>query len=271
MNRSTEQLTSNRRGGSTTLCLLLLLLLLLVSTWAAADPPPAAGTLRLRWFGHSCFLLESPGGKRVLIDPLPPSLGYPVPQVDADLVVVSHPHFDHSYTKMATREPTVLWGVSPESKKFQPTKHRAGDLLVRSVESAHDDVDGRERGANAIFVLTVGGIEVVHLGDLGHELSRAQVDAVGPVDVLLVPVGGTVTLGARRARAVIKQLAPRLAAIPMHYKTSSLKMKLPLAGVDPFLRGIERVRRVGSSSLVLGPATAAVAGGGMEVLVLDAP
>jgi len=103
-----------------------------------------------------------------------------------------------------------------------------------------------------VFVFEADGLRVCHCGDLGHLLTPQQVAAIGRVDVLLVPVGGTFTLDAAGARKVAAQLEARV-AIPMHYKTD--KLGFDIAGVEEFLRGQANVKRVGAPEVELGTDT----------------
>ncbi|MDY0059247.1 MAG: MBL fold metallo-hydrolase [Myxococcota bacterium] len=233
---------------------------------ARAEPPR---TFRLTGLGHSSFLLETPGGARLLLDPLSPSLGYPVSPVAADLVLVSHGHFDHANVAQATGQPEVLQAVSGEPPRVQSLQRTFRDVTVRSVASWHDALGGKERGPNGIWVIEAAGVRIVHLGDLGHLLTKEQLEAIGAVDVLLIPVGGTFTIDEQQARKVIAQLAPRRYVIPMHFATPRLKMKLPLAPLAPFLRGWKsRVAQIEGPTLVF---DSRPSGQGLEIIVLATP
>jgi L-ascorbate metabolism protein UlaG (beta-lactamase superfamily) len=113
-------------------------------------------------------------------------------------------------------------------------RHAAFGLEFRGVASYHDSDGGRKRGENTIFCFALDDIRICHLGDLGHLLSPAQVDAIGPVDLLFLPVGGIYTIDARGAEAVMRKLHPAL-TIPMHYSTNALSFELER--VDNFLKG----------------------------------
>jgi L-ascorbate metabolism protein UlaG (beta-lactamase superfamily) len=96
------------------------------------------------------------------------------------------------------------------------------------------------------MVLDDNGLRLVHLGDLGHVLDPETVAAIGRVDVLLVPVGGTYTIGAPAADEVVRSLSPRL-VVPMHF--SNDRCTMPISGVDEFLLLQEQVVRTGSSTM----------------------
>jgi L-ascorbate metabolism protein UlaG (beta-lactamase superfamily) len=111
------------------------------------------------------------------------------------------------------------------------------------IPSFHDDTQGSQRGKNIIFAFELDGIRLCHLGDLGHMLNQAQLDSIGKVDILFIPVGGAFTIDGDQANSVVAKLKPRL-VIPMHFKTPLCS--IPLDGVYKFLAGKERVRRVKS-------------------------
>jgi L-ascorbate metabolism protein UlaG (beta-lactamase superfamily) len=182
--------------------------------------------MKVFWFGHSCFFLKDQKGLSLLLDPFhEEEVGYRMPSVEADIVVVSHDHKDHNNIQAARGQPFVIKGAG---------MHMALGLEFRGVASYHDSDGGRKRGENTIFCFASEGIRICHLGDLGHLLSPAQVDAIGPVDLLFLPVGGIYTLDARGAEAVMRQLHPAL-TVPMHYSTKALSFELE--GVDNFLKG----------------------------------
>ncbi len=180
--------------------------------------------MKIQWLGHSCFLLESSAGVRILTDPFDPSVGYPAPAVTADIVTVSHGHSDHNYTRAVQGKFTVV-DHSGETT--------VGGIPIKGIATFHDDAQGKQRGANIVFRLTIDGLTVVHCGDLGHPLSAQQVQAIGPVDVLIIPVGGYYTIDASTAAYVVKQIHPAL-TIPMHFRTPAINF--PIQTVDPFLK-----------------------------------
>ncbi len=232
----------------------------------APNVAAAAPEARLTWYGHAAFRLESPGGTVALMDPVPDSLGYAMPQVKADVVTVSHEHFDHIALSKALGGPRIFRGRRPQGPDAEGLDVRVGDIRIRAVPAWHDDDQGRQRGATTIYVLETAGLTVVHLGDLGSRLTADQIQAIGPVDVLLVPVGGHFTVDAEMATKVVKQLAPKRWIVPMHFKTGRLKMPLPLATADAFLKGHAKARRVASDHLDLGSAPKRP-----QVILLGAP
>lgn len=201
--------------------------------------------MRIRWLGHACFRLETGTGLVVVTDPYDETVGYTFPETAADVVTVSHDHFDHNHVQAVAGHPLILRGAGEHSLDGLDPRKTEG-VQIRGVASFHDAVGGRQRGGNTIFCFTLEGMRVVHLGDLGHQLTPAQQAEIGPVDVLLVPVGGTYTLDAAGAAQVVEQLRPRV-VIPMHYRTKALSF--PLAPVDDFLRGKAGVERLHQTTL----------------------
>ncbi len=155
--------------------------------------------MKITWLGHSCFVLES-NGFRLLTDPFESVRGLADTHTEADAVYCSHDHFDHSYTK----------GVQLRGGKTSP-------FAVREVAGCHDDQNGKLRGSNTIRCFTAEGLTVVHLGDQGCPLTKEQVEAIGPCDLLLLPIGGTYTLDPAGAKAAADLLSPRI-ILPMHYR-----------------------------------------------------
>ncbi|MEX0974766.1 MAG: MBL fold metallo-hydrolase [Bacillota bacterium] len=197
----------------------------------------------MKWLGHACFYLTSPGGVRVLTDPFDPGVPYPPISLECDVVTMSHEHSDHNGEKGVMGSPKVIRGLDKVQNEVRAVQETVGDVGFRTVASFHDDRFGEKRGKNAIFVLDFAGLKVVHLGDLGHELSPEQVKEIGGCDLLLVPVGGFYTIDGKTAARVVESLSPRV-IVPMHFKTQYLA-SWPIAGPEDFLATQERVRNVG--------------------------
>ncbi len=193
--------------------------------------------MRIRWFGHSAFLLTAPDGTRIITDPYVSGsyngdIKYGPIREAADAVTVSHHHQDHDGVSGLPGKPKVFEGKG---------SFRAGSVSTTGVETFHDENQGARRGRNMVFVFEAEGLRVCHCGDLGHVLTPQQVAAICRVDVLLVPVGGTFTVDAAGARRVAAQLAAKV-IIPMHYKTD--KLGFGIDGVEEFIRGQANVKRL---------------------------
>jgi len=196
--------------------------------------------LKIKWIGHACFAITANDGTVIVTDPYEPgayggALGYgPIP-VRPDIATVSHGHADHGYVQGLQGKPVVI-------KQGGPCEAKGIRFDTHSV--FHDTSHGGERGPNTIICFTIDGVRLCHLGDLGHQLDAATVQAIGEVDVLFVPVGGHFTIDAAEATKVVGHLKPRI-VVPMHYKTP--KCALPIETVDPFLQGKPNVDRPGST------------------------
>ena len=181
----------------------------------------------LTWLGHSCFRLE---GKDVslLIDPFSKEIGLRAPRIKDNLILVTHKHYDHANLEGLEGETMVIDG---------PGEYESRGVYVHGIPSFHDNSGGSERGLNTIYVIKLEEVTICHLGDFGQEkLDDQQLDLIGNVDVLLVPVGGKYTIGYKEAAAIVGQIEPKM-IVPMHYKIPDLKIE-GLDGVDKFLKEI---------------------------------
>lgn len=178
--------------------------------------------MEITYLGHSSFKLKGKTAT-VVTDPF-------LEKCEANIVTVSHPHADHNQISKVSGSPFVIDGGG---------EYEVKGVSVIGVASWHDDKAGAQRGPNTIYIIEIDGMRVCHLGDLGHKLSDAQLEEIGSVDVVLVPVGGEYTLDATQAGEVVQQLDPWI-IIPMHYQQPGLDAATfgKLAGVDSFLKVI---------------------------------
>ena len=186
--------------------------------------------MEITWLGHSCFRIR--GSRTTIItDPYPPNLGYSLGKPTARIVTVSHQHLGHSYVNGVGGEPRLVTA---------PGEYEMGGILIMGIATFHDREKGKRRGKNTVYLIEVDEISVCHLGDLGHVLTTEQVEELGNVDVLLLPVGGVSTINAPMAVEVVRQLEPKV-VVPMHYKTEALTWELEPA--ERFLKemGVEQV------------------------------
>ncbi len=176
--------------------------------------------MKITWAGQSCFkIIVSKGRKKVkiAIDPFDKKVGLKTPSFSADILLVTHDHHDHNNTKAIKGNPFLIDG---------PGEYEVKKIFIKGISSFHDDIKGKERGKNTIYTIRNGAMTLCHLGDLGQkELTDSQVEKIGTVDILLVPVGGNFTISAREAQGIISQIEPKI-VIPMHYKIPKLKAKL---------------------------------------------
>jgi L-ascorbate metabolism protein UlaG (beta-lactamase superfamily) len=195
--------------------------------------------MKIEWLGHACFLLETGRGLKIVTDPYEPgsyggALGYSDINLEADLVTVSHKHFDHGYTK-------AVKGAQIVDK---PGTFKKEQVSIEGLRSFHDKTHGSQRGDNIIFIFNIDGLGVAHLGDLGHIPS--DLEKLKNLDVVLIPVGGTFTIDSREASELIDLIKPRI-VIPMHFKTE--KLGFDIDGVSEFTRGKSNVKELNASFL----------------------
>lgn len=195
--------------------------------------------MKVKWLGHACFLITSEKGIKIVTDPFDETVGYPLPEVEADIVTSSHNHFDHNYTRAVKGDFKLVNSVG---------NFYVRDIPIKGIKTYHDEAMGAKRGENIVFIMEVDGLKVCHLGDLGHVLDENTLEQIGEVDILLIPVGGTYTIDGEKAAKVVVQIKPKM-AIPMHFKTPV--MNFPITGVEPFLDKIGGGERVGSNEITI--------------------
>lgn len=193
--------------------------------------------MKIKWLGHSCFLITDSTGRKILTDPFDGSIGYKVFEGDVDLVTISHHHFDHDYTGGLKGNPQIIDKVGLFNKC---------DIDFEGIPSFHDKYQGAKRGENIIFVFHIDGYTICHLGDLGYELSQTEINKLGNVDVLMIPTGGNFTITAIEASRLALSINSHI-VIPMHYKTPTLSF--PLAGVEDFVMEMKNGEKLGSNTL----------------------
>lgn len=187
------------------------------------------------YHGHSMFEIKSESGTTIVTDPYNERIKSVLPDVSADIVLVSHGHFDHANVSIVKGNPAVV---------DQPAKTQQKGIDIEGIMSSHDTQEGKIRGKNIIFKFKVDGITFVHMGDLGHNIDAETIEKLKDTDILMLPVGGTYTINAYTAADIVNKLAPPV-AIPMHYKETD--SKLDVDKVDGFLAKYESFKMVGHS------------------------
>jgi len=181
----------------------------------------------ITWLGQACFKIQDKvgvDGVTLVTDPFDKKVGLKPPNFEADIVTVSHDHFDHNNTKALRGQPFIIDSAGEYDVK---------GVMIEGVESYHDSKQGAERGGNIIFRIEIDDMTILHLGDLGHTLNDKQLERLVGADILLIPVGGNYTLDVKKAVEVVSQIEPRI-VIPMHYKIPGLKVDI--LGVDKFIK-----------------------------------
>ncbi|OGZ78146.1 MAG: hypothetical protein A2358_02240 [Candidatus Staskawiczbacteria bacterium RIFOXYB1_FULL_37_44] len=186
---------------------------------------------KIIWAGQSCFQIEVSNSRDheadIVIDPYDEETGLKMPSLSADILLVSHQHHDHNNIKAVKGEPFLVEG---------PGEYEVKGVFIQGIPSFHDDVNGKERGPNTIYIIEAEEMRFCHLGDLGQKLlTDEQVDKIGAVDVLMVPVGGEYTIDSASAQKIIGQIDPKI-VIPMHFSLPKSKSKLD--DVSKFLKAM---------------------------------
>lgn len=178
--------------------------------------------MNIQYYGHSCFKITTKSEGRntdgivAFIDPFDKKIGLKPPQGRADIIFVSHKHNDHSNIEALKDNPVVI---------DAPGEYSVKGINVTGIDSFHDDKEGTERGRNTIFVLDTEDIRICHLGDLGVDLTIKQLEKIGDVDILMIPVGGNYTIDYKEAVKIAKKLSPSI-VIPMHYKMKGMTVDI---------------------------------------------
>ena len=194
-----------------------------------------AGEIKIAWYGQSMFLIVTPKGTRVVLDPHNLESYRQVTPIKADLVLMSHLHSDHTRLEQienakTAKQVNALKASGPDNAvvDWNEVDETFKDVRYQSVPTYHDAASGLTRGKNGCWILDIDGVRIVHLGDLGHTLKPAQLKKFGKVDVLMVPVGGVYTLNGLDGFKVVQQINPKRHILPMHYGTIVYDDLLPL-------------------------------------------
>lgn len=192
--------------------------------------------MTITWQGQSCFQITANQTKSsqtdIVIDPFDKETGLKLPKMEADILLATHDHHDHNNIKEVSGNYFLIQG---------PGEYEIKNIFIQGIPSFHDDSQGKERGMNTIYTIEAEEIKICHLGDLGQkELSNDQVEAIGEIDILMIPVGGNYTISSKEAVKIMSQIEPKI-TIPMHYQIPKLNIKLE--GLDSFLKtmGIKKV------------------------------
>lgn len=212
--------------------------------------------MNIKWLGHSSFLITSKSNFKILTDPFPNTIGYKVQDIEADIVTISHHHFDHNCLEFVTGDYAVL---------DKPGETLFNKILFKGFQSYHDNVMGAKRGLNTIFTFDVDNITICHLGDLGYLPSKEEIAKLGPINVLFVPVGGNYTIDNVEAAKVCKLINPNI-IIPMHYKTCALNFDLDT--LDKFLVNMVKFKKIDNNSIEI-PSPKDIFRKDNEVLILN--
>jgi len=216
---------------------------------------------KIYWAGQSCFQISVSNSKDhsadIVIDPYDEKTGLKLPNLSADIVLVTHQHHDHNNVKDIKGTPFVIQG---------PGEYEVKEVFIQGISSFHDDKEGKERGQNTIYVLEAEEMRFCHLGDLGQkQLTDEQLEKIDRVDILMIPVGGKYTIDSSAAQKIISQIEPKI-VIPMHYALP--KNKAELDDVSKFLKTMGKNSITPQEKFSI-KASALPKEGAMEIVVLQ--
>ncbi|MCL2140109.1 MAG: MBL fold metallo-hydrolase [Dehalococcoidia bacterium] len=166
-------------------------------------------TMEITWLGHSCFRIRTKQAT-IVTDPVAPGKGYSLGNLNAEIVTVSHNHSGHSYIEGIRGNPKTI---------SKPGEYEIAGALLIGLTSFHDKNHGTQNGLNTVFLMETEELSICHLGDIGTPLTGSQIEEIGKIDVLMIPVGNGSTIGASEAATIVRQIEPKI-VLPMHYKTS---------------------------------------------------
>lgn len=183
----------------------------------------------IKYLGHSMFLIDN----KILIDPHDGgSIGLPKPAISqVDLVLITHDHYDHNAYEILTYKDLKIRLYSYlDFEGYKITGYRA----------YHDKEKGKKRGETAIYRIEKPDSKViVHLGDLGDNLSESLLKEIATPDVLMIPVGGLITIDYKEASNLVRDIKPSV-IFPMHYWIKGSLM--PLDPIDNFIQEMESTK-----------------------------
>ena len=185
--------------------------------------------MQIIWHGQACFQIISQKAKNsqvnIVIDPFGETTGLRTPSLEAGILLVTHQHPDHNNIKVVKNNPFLITG---------PGEYEIKEVFIQGISAFHDKTEGKEKGKVTIFTIEAEGIRLCHLGDLNQkELTADQLEKIGEIDILMVPIGGTYTISSKEVPKIINQIEPKI-VIPMHYRIPKLKLKLE--SLDKFLK-----------------------------------
>lgn len=193
--------------------------------------------MNLIYLGHSCFLIKTSNGRRILLDPFCENIGYKSYKEHVDIITVSNAHFEHNFSMNIDNDTKIL---------NTPSNYETYYCKIEGLPSFHDKLHGLKRGPNIIFKLFIDGISICHLGDIGHIPSDSLVQRIGKVDILMIPIGGNYTINASEATHICNIIKSKY-VIPIHYMTNKLCYKLD----DPseFIISMKNIKKLKNNDI----------------------
>ena len=217
----------------------MVVICLLLSVWPvmAAETEQAGGNdMKITWIGHACFKIES-NGYTLILDPYEDGYvpGLKPLRESANMVLCSHEHGDHNAKDL-----------------IEITEGKSSPFTIMTIETFHDEVQGAKRGPDTIHIIDDGSFRIAHLGDLGCELEKEQIEQLKNLDVCMIPVGGHYTIDGKQAAELVHQIQPRI-VIPMHYRDDKAGFGFDvISTVEDFAESMDSVVRLDQSTFSIG-------------------
>jgi L-ascorbate metabolism protein UlaG (beta-lactamase superfamily) len=180
--------------------------------------------MTIKWLGHACFLITLKNDKKILIDPYDNTVGYEPIDEQADILLISHDHYDHNYKDGVSGNYTLI---------DKEGDYDIDGISIKGILQPHDEAYGAKRGNVITFLINADNLNILFLSDIGMVPQKEYFDSLPDIDILLLPVGGVYTIDAKEAIKIMDEIHPNI-TIPMHYMTSCLKFALK--GVHEFLQ-----------------------------------
>jgi len=201
--------------------------------------------MQIIWHGQSCFeILATPAKNsqiKIVVDPFFEETGLRTPRLEADILISTRSDYDHNSIK------EISGNTSAVSKKapfliYGPGEYEIKNIFIQGIASSAvnalpgKDKKVKERGEKTIYIVEAEDLKICHLGDLNQkELTEDQLEKIGEIDVLMIPVGDLYTLSAKEALKIMAQIEPKI-TVPMCYALPKLKVKFD--GLDKFLKSL---------------------------------
>ena len=191
--------------------------------------------MKIKWLGHASFKITTKNNTSLITDPYSNDIGLNFPNEFADIITMSHSHFDHNAVNAVLGNPVIM----------EEGVHNYKDITTRTIRSSHDEFSGKHRGANNIFLISADDMNLCHMGDIGEPFSAKLCDQLLPVDILFIPIGGVYTIDYSEAKKYIEYIKPKI-VIPMHYKTKNLQIQIQ--SIDSFISNCNKEDLINKNS-----------------------
>lgn len=190
--------------------------------------------MQIIWYGHSCFLIKTSIGKRILMEPFNTitQCNWNLPK--CDLIITSR-----DYSNLHLSRQNDVAKIINETGILN-----IFDLKIEGLNSFQDNYNGLKRGPNIIYVIKENQYSLCHLGNLGHIPSSSVLDKIKNIDILFIPIDGNFTLDGSNAAKICTLINPKY-IIPMSYKTNNTSLYLD----DPknFIISMKHVKKINSN------------------------